>query len=100
MVDWIHSNLHIDVIKYMTDSHVYTSNDVIQVMNELMKQGVSQTVFNSTTHIMHQLYQIYLQKVISTINTVMHHLLTGRLRRHLKPIQRSYSSTSTNLKQI
>ena len=40
MVDWIHSNLHIDLIKYMTDSQVYTSNDVLQVMNDLMKQEV------------------------------------------------------------
>ena len=40
MVDWIHSNLHIDLIKYMTDSQMHTSNNVIQVMNELMKQEV------------------------------------------------------------
>ena len=29
-----------DVIKYMTDSQLYTSNDILQVMNELMKQEV------------------------------------------------------------
>ena len=38
IVDWIHSNLHIDLIKYMADSQVYIFNDIIQVMNDLMKQ--------------------------------------------------------------
>ena len=40
MIDWTHSNLHIDLIKYMTDSQVYISNNILQVMNELMKQEV------------------------------------------------------------
>ena len=41
IVDWIHSNLHIDLIKYMADySQVYISNNVIQVISDLMKQEV------------------------------------------------------------
>ena len=40
MVDWIHSNLHIGLIKYMTDSQVHISNNVLQVINELMNQEV------------------------------------------------------------
>ena len=40
MGDWIRSNLHIDLIKYITNSQVHTTNDVIQVTNELMKQEV------------------------------------------------------------
>ena len=39
-VDLIHINLHIDLIKYMADSQVHTSNNILQVMNELMKQEV------------------------------------------------------------
>ena len=40
MVDWIHSNLHTDLIKYIIDSQMHTTNYVIQVTNELMKQKV------------------------------------------------------------
>ena len=40
IIDWIHSNLHVDLIKYTTDSQVHASNNVLQVMNELMKQEV------------------------------------------------------------
>ena len=29
MGDWIHSNLHTDLIKYVTDSQMYTSNVAI-----------------------------------------------------------------------
>ena len=41
IVDWIYSNLHIDLVKYMANSQVYISNDVIQVMNDLIKQEVT-----------------------------------------------------------
>ena len=47
MVDWIHSNLHIDVIKYSTDSQIHTFYNVIQVTNELMKQTVSQLTIHN-----------------------------------------------------
>ena len=40
IVDWIHSNLHTDLPKYMTESQVYISNNILQVMNDLMKQEV------------------------------------------------------------
>ena len=40
IVDWIYGNLHINLTKYMTDSQVYISNDILQVMNDLMKQEV------------------------------------------------------------
>ena len=40
MSDWIHSNLHTDLNRYITDSQVHTTNDAIQVTNELMKQGM------------------------------------------------------------
>ena len=42
MVDWIHSNLHTDLIKYITDSQMDTTNNVMQVTNELTKQEVKQ----------------------------------------------------------
>ena len=41
IVDWIHRNLHIDLINYMTDSQVCISNNIIQVMHDLMKQEVT-----------------------------------------------------------
>ena len=40
IVDWIHSNLHIDLIKYITDSRVHTTNNTRRATNKLMKQGV------------------------------------------------------------
>ena len=40
MDDQIHSNLYTDLIKYITDSQVHTTNNTTQVMNELMKQEV------------------------------------------------------------
>ena len=40
-INWIHSNLHINLIKYMADSQVYISNNVIQVINDLIKQEVT-----------------------------------------------------------
>ena len=30
MVDWIHNNLHTDLIKYVTNSQMHTTNNVIQ----------------------------------------------------------------------
>ena len=38
IVHWIHSNLQIDLIKYMTVSQVYISDNVIQIINDLVKQ--------------------------------------------------------------
>ena len=36
----MHSNLHTDLIKYITDSQVYTTNNTKRSKNELIKQGV------------------------------------------------------------
>ena len=41
IVDWIYGNQHIDLIKYMTDSQVYISNNALQVMNDFMKQELT-----------------------------------------------------------
>ena len=40
MNDWIRSNLHTDLIKYITDSQVDITNYARRATNELMKQGV------------------------------------------------------------
>ena len=40
MNDWIRSNLHTDLIKYITDSQVHTTNDARRATTELMKLGV------------------------------------------------------------
>ena len=40
MNEWIRSNLHTDLIKYITNSQVYTTNNDRRAMNELMNQGV------------------------------------------------------------
>ena len=37
MNELVRSNLHIDLIKYITDSQVHTTNDTRRVMNELMQ---------------------------------------------------------------
>ena len=38
--DWIHSNLHTDLIKYITNSQMHTTNNTKRATNELMNQGV------------------------------------------------------------
>ena len=60
MVDWIHGNRHVDLIKYMTDSQIYTSNEVIQVMNELMKQEVKSDSIQCYNIHQDRFYQIYI----------------------------------------
>ena len=40
MNEWIHSNLHTDLIKYITDLQVHTTNNTRRATNELMNQGV------------------------------------------------------------
>ena len=40
LVNWIHNNLHTDLINYITDSQMHTTNDTIQLTNKLMKQEV------------------------------------------------------------
>ena len=36
MSDWIRSNLHKDLIKYITGSQMHTTNDARRTMNELI----------------------------------------------------------------
>ena len=55
IVDWIRSNLHTDLFKYMTGSQVYISNEIIQVMNDLMKQEVKSDVIQCY-NIHHELF--------------------------------------------
>ena len=38
--EWICSNLNTDVLKFITDSQVHTTNNNRRVTNELMNQGV------------------------------------------------------------
>ena len=40
MNEYIHSNLQIGLIKYITDSQVHTTNNTRKTTNELMNQGV------------------------------------------------------------
>ena len=40
MNEWICSNLHTDLIKYITDSQVHTTNNTRRATNEVMKLGV------------------------------------------------------------
>ena len=41
IVDWIHNNLHIYVTTYMADSQMPITDNIIQVMNDLVKQEVT-----------------------------------------------------------
>ena len=41
MIDWIHSNLHTNLIKYITDPQIHTTNNARRTTNELMNQGVN-----------------------------------------------------------
>ena len=38
--DWISNNLHIDLIKYITDSQMNTTNNTRRTTNEFMNQRV------------------------------------------------------------
>ena len=40
MIEWININLHIDLIKYITNSVDHTTNDTRRMKNELINQGV------------------------------------------------------------
>ena len=40
MNKWICSNLHTDLVKYITDSQVHTTNDTRRATNEMMQHGV------------------------------------------------------------
>ena len=40
MSKWIYNNLHTDVIKYITDSQVHTTNNTRRPKNKLIKQEV------------------------------------------------------------
>ena len=39
-IDWIRSNVHTEVIKYITDSQLHTTINTRRATDELMKQGV------------------------------------------------------------
>ena len=41
MNDWISNNLHTDLIKYITDLQVHTTNNTKRATDELMNQGVN-----------------------------------------------------------
>ena len=43
MVDWTHSNLHTDLIKYITNPQEHTTNNAQKAKNELINQGVRTT---------------------------------------------------------
>ena len=40
MIEWINSNLHTDLIKYITDPQEHATNDTRKTKNELINQGV------------------------------------------------------------
>ena len=41
LVDWVHSNLHIDLINYMVDLQVHITENTIQIVNDMVKQKVT-----------------------------------------------------------
>ena len=83
MNEWMCNNLHTDIIKFITDSQVHTANDTRRATNELMNHRVK------TDNIQYcNTYQELILLDIVTESDI------------LKPIQRSQSLTSTNLKQI
>ena len=41
IVDWVYSNLHIDLINYMANLQVSITDNVIQVMNDLVEQEMT-----------------------------------------------------------
>ena len=36
MINWMRINLHIDLVKYITDSQMHTTNDTRKTTNELI----------------------------------------------------------------
>ena len=87
--EWIRMNLCTNQANYTTNSQTHATTDARIVNDKLSKQGMM-TADNQYhhTHIKNQFYQIQLQKVISTAIIVIPHVLTGRLRRHLRHIRR------------
>ena len=41
IIDWVHSKMYINLTNCTVDSKVYTTEDVIQVMNDMVKQEVT-----------------------------------------------------------
>ena len=41
IVDWVCSNLHLDLTNCTVDSHVSLTEDIIQVVNDMVKQEVT-----------------------------------------------------------
>ena len=87
MIKWLDISLPTDLTKYDTDHQERTTNNTRRAKNELINQGVKTTDFH--------FYNTYQESILSNIVTesniydVITHVLTGRLRRHLKPIRRS-----------
>ena len=94
MIKWLDSNPHTNLTKYITDHQEHTNNNAGKEKNRLINQGVKTAhdqyysthqksiLLNTVTE--SDIYDI--QKVISMTSTVIPHVLTGRLRRHIKPI--------------
>ena len=61
MGDWMCSNIHTDLIKYITDSQAHTTNDAIQVTNKLTKQEVKPDGI--------QCYNIHQESILSDLFT-------------------------------
>ena len=56
--EWIHSNLHTDLIKCIFDSKVHKTSNTRRTANELIKQRRRKMVFNTTLYINNQFYRI------------------------------------------
>ena len=61
IADWVHSNIHIDSMNCMADSQASTTEDVIQVVNDLVKQEVIPDGI--------QCYNIHHESILSDIFT-------------------------------
>ena len=61
MSKWICSNPYTDLIKYITDSQVHTTNNTRKIKNELIKQGVK------TDGVQH--YNTHQESILSDIVT-------------------------------
>ena len=85
----IHSNLHTDLIKYITDSQVYTTNKTRKRKNKLIKQGVkTESVQYYNTH-----QESILSNIVTKSDIYVNYSYTSyvnwEIENHLKPIQRS-----------
>ena len=89
MIKWLDISLPTDVTVYNTDHQEYTTNDTRIAKNKLINQGVKTADVQYYNTDQESILSNTVTERMSTTITVIPHVLTGRLRRHLKPIRRS-----------